>query len=147
MVKAKNKKGIVKSILKTVSYDTGLVLRKASQIGKITETEPWEKMVSGTQELCQTVGDRTKVILQKVNRNVKKNVGDMKESFVEGMESVQSPCPDKKEDKFKAKVEAKGKSKGGIKKVKQKIKLKKEVPINAEMEKEIDDITKGIEDV
>lgn len=162
MVKEKNKEGIVKSIVKTVSYDTGILFRKAKNIGKITETEPWEKVVSGTQGLYQTVGEKTRVILKKVNKSVTKNVGDLKESFKEGIESVgeeeasgtktSSRSVHSKSVSVHTKVpasrsRAKATCKGGMKKVAQKTPRKKEAPVNAAMEEEIEALTKDVEDI
>lgn len=138
------KKGIVKKILKTVSYDTGVILRRAKKIGKITKGEPWEKMISGTQGLCHTVGDKTKDILGKMNKSVKKNVGELKESFADGMGSVEAPCC---EDKKVIKAVPKGKVKTISKKAKHKVKARKEAPKDPMMEKEIEEITKDLGDV
>jgi hypothetical protein len=92
VVKEANKEGIVDTVVKGVSYGTGVLVRKASSlgsdIGKVGKTKSWKKMVSGAEDLCEKVNENTKVIFKKASKSVKENLEDINESFKEGMESV-----------------------------------------------------------
>jgi hypothetical protein len=152
MVKRESNKGALKGILEQVSYGTGVLCRKAANLGKITETKQWEKLSSGTQKLYGTVGDKTKDVFKKME----KNVHELEESFKEGMRSVSdeavNPSDSKPKQnavvslsKQKNKIIAKGKvrASGQAKKVRAKVK----VELDDKLEKEIEDITRNVEEV
>lgn len=193
IVKGKSEEGIVDTILKGVSYGTGVFMRKAADIGKVSETKSWKKVVSQTGALCEKVNTNTKAMFKKAKKTVKENISDMKESFVEGMESaadkttqdkvVSEPVADQPPVDAEAKVEEipvlerhadsvkikkaideiahkyktslPAKKKAGIKgkfkavsgKVKCKIRAKKEAPVDADLEKQIENTTKGVKEI
>lgn len=207
-----NQEGVVDSILKTVSYGTGVLIKRASKIGEVTKTKSWKKAVSKTGDFCGAVEEKTKKIIKGASRTVKEGIGDMTQSFKEGMESVGvegkktetegkkaeavkeaekqetkvkvakakskvsdraksfkadmeimdegkaaeiakalvgsevslSAQDDKKTAKGKAK--SKGKAKAAEKKTKGKTSSEKEAPVNADLEREIDNATKDVEE-
>lgn len=94
MKKKKDEKCKGGSILKTVSYGTGALVRNVKNLGKIVETKPFKKVVSDAGDLCGTVSDKTKVALVKVQKTFKKNMAAVQESFEEGMASVTDPAED-----------------------------------------------------
>jgi hypothetical protein len=63
-------------------------VRKAADIGKVGETKRWKKVVLKTEDFCEKVNSKTKVMLKKAGKAVKENISDMKESFREGIESA-----------------------------------------------------------
>ena len=163
MPKKENNKGALKGILEQMSYGTGVLCRKAVNIGKNAETKQWEKMTYDTQKLCETVGDKTKDVFKKMKKTVMKSTHDLEESFKEGMRSVSDEAVNiadiksgdnakKKErimpvslskQKDKIKVKSKENAQGQAKKVKRKIK----VELDDKLEKEIEDITRDVKEV
>ncbi|HBR14151.1 MAG TPA: hypothetical protein DD723_01220 [Candidatus Omnitrophica bacterium] len=166
MTKEKSKKAVGKNFMKSVAYGTGTLCRKVMGLGKVAKTKPWKEMVSVTQELCETVGEKAGDVFQKVEKTVKKSTKDMGESFKAGMESVETghaesktrkESQEKKEIsslsspakmvKKEAKGMIKGKAKGQVKKVGNKTTVKKEAPVNVDLEKEIEKMTEDVKDV
>ena len=170
---ANEKTGLVGKVLKTVSFKAGVLCRKASQVGKVTENKSWKAVAEETKDIVQNVEKKTEVVLKKAGQTVKANLDGIKESFEEGMKSLSHEIKDaaatekhpsasepkaekvvpKKAPARKAK--SKDKADGAAKKVKSKKAVKKPVkkesvepkPSNADMEKEIDKITAGIGEV
>lgn len=90
VVEKKCDEGIVDTILKGVSYGTGVLVRKAADIGKVGETKPWKKVVAKTEDLYEKVNANTRVMFKRAGKSVKENISEMKDSFKEGIKSVSS---------------------------------------------------------
>ncbi len=86
--KKKGTEGIVDTFLKGVSYGTGVLARKAADIGKVGETKPWKEVASKTGDLYKKANTNTVVILKKAKKTVKESIRDMKKSFKEGVDSA-----------------------------------------------------------
>lgn len=91
MTKKKKTTSTKGNIITTVTYGTGALCRKVTQLSKIAETKPFQQVVSGTGEFCKTLTGKTKDVLVKGGKALKKNVAAMQESFKEGMASVADP--------------------------------------------------------
>ncbi len=88
IVKEKNEEGIVDAFLKGVSYGTGVLARKAADIGKVGETKPWKEVASKTGDLYKKVNTNTAVMFKQAKKTVKESIRDMKKSFKEGVDSA-----------------------------------------------------------
>ncbi len=78
MVKLKkNETDAVTNIVQSISYGTGLICAKVSNLGKVTKTKEWIGAMS-----------KTKGIVKNVEKTVMDSVADMKESFDEGVKSI-----------------------------------------------------------
>ncbi len=154
MVKGKNNEFSVKSIMKTVSYGTGLVCKKVTGLNKkVTRTKAWKEMVAGTKEVCETVGEKVDVVLEKVVSSVEKSTQDIGASFQAGMESVtergtkaddtDAPVAPKKRPAGKTGTAAKRR----VKKVVTSEEVEKAAPANVDLEKEIEGVTQDVKEI
>ena len=74
----KNKKDpMVASIVKGISYGTGLLCGKVSKVGKFSGSKKWEKVLA-----------KTKGIVEGAGKKVQDGLTEMKESFDEGVQSI-----------------------------------------------------------
>ncbi|MBF0479919.1 MAG: hypothetical protein HQL26_10595 [Candidatus Omnitrophica bacterium] len=159
MTSEKSKQVGKENFIKTVSFGTGIICRKVAGIGKVAQTKPWKNVVSSTHKLCDTVGTKTKTVFEKVKKSVSKNTKDITKSFKAGMEDsdeavidikpISSAVPIKRTAtlaKKKTTGKATGKNKTSAKKAKNKAGVEKKVPVNADLEKEIESITKNVKE-
>ena len=93
MVKIKKKEtDTVANIVQSISYGTGLICAKVSNLGKVTKTKEWKDVASKTQS-----------IVKNVERSVTDSIADLKESFDEGVKSIVQEGQEQKASKAKAK--------------------------------------------
>jgi hypothetical protein len=155
MTSEKPQKGIVIKILNKLSYRTGSLCRKVTTLSNVTNTKPWGNIVSGTQELSQTVSEKSREVFTKAKTTLEKNVGDIKEAFTEGLKAEEAKADiavkkvaktqvEKTKDKITKKIKDPGKT---SKKSGRHILAKENVPLNADMEKEIEIMTRNVHDI
>ena len=80
----------VANIVQSISYGTGLICAKVTNLGKVTQTKEWKEVVSATQGVVKSAGTA-----------MKNSITEMRESFDEGVDSIV-----KEENKFKTKSSA-----------------------------------------
>ena len=80
----------VANIVQSISYGTGLICAKVTNLGKVTKTKEWRDVVSATQGVVKSAGTA-----------MKNSITEMRESFDEGVDSIV-----KEENKFKTKSSA-----------------------------------------
>jgi hypothetical protein len=157
---AKEKKNIVGKFLKDMSYGTGVLCRKVSKSGSvIVKGDTWKRTTTSARGFYGTVSERAKSAFTTAKENVSKSVSEMKESFEEGLKSLEedaigaAPAKKEAEEKVvkgktsapaKKKTAAKSGSKTKAAKPRTKEAVEKEIPSDPELEKEIEDVTKGV---
>ncbi|MBF0511514.1 MAG: hypothetical protein HQL13_04205 [Candidatus Omnitrophica bacterium] len=148
MVKENNQKNPLGKLLKDISYKTGVLCKKVVGLGKVVEKKPWKSVVVATQDICEEVGEKAEVALDKVTKTVEKSTREIRESFKAGMESVK----DKQQGvidvtvlgKKEADLKGKAKTKSPVRKTVTKKKIVKKTPVNLDLEKEIENVTKDV---
>ena len=135
--------------MRTVSFGTGLVMKKFAALGKVTQTKPWKNAVAKTKDICESVGGKADVFLEKVATSVEEGAKDIGKSFSAGMKSVTQEAKETVAPRkiAAAKARPKGKIKSAARKAKVGAAVAKEVPVEPVLEQEIDKVTKDVEAV
>ncbi|MBF0569706.1 MAG: hypothetical protein HQL18_02900 [Candidatus Omnitrophica bacterium] len=151
MAKGRNKKFADKGIVEAVSFRTGLFLKKVAGLRKVAEKKPWKSVVAATKDICDTVGEKAEIVMDKVTRTVEKSTHEIGESFKAGMDSVAETHVQSKAAEAAAAPKKKPAAKTGVrspvKKVKIREKIEKEASADADLDEEINKITKDVADM
>jgi len=82
----------VSDIVQSISYGTGLLCAKVSNLGKVAaQNKEWNEVVSTTQGIVKTAGD-----------SVKNSISELKESFDEGVKSIVDEANESRPPKSRA---------------------------------------------
>ncbi|MBF0571448.1 MAG: hypothetical protein HQL12_06200 [Candidatus Omnitrophica bacterium] len=163
MVKEKGKKDEIIGLLKTLSYKTGFLCKKVVELGQVAEKKPLKSMVVATQDICESFGEKAEVVLGQVTDTVEKSTREIRASFKAGMDSVgeghlqsssKKTTLQKKEAVIEVPVAHKKKvvgkktnAKSPVRKTKSKAQIEKKAPVNLDLEKEIENVTKDVAEV
>ncbi len=149
MAKEKNNKNSGEAFVKTVSYGTGLICKKIAALGKVTQTKAWKNAIAKTKDVCETVGGKADVLLDKVATSVEEGARDIGKSFNAGMKSVAEEAKETAVPKKKSagKARPKGKLKSAARKAKVAAAVAQDIPVEPVLEQEIENVTKDVETV